>query len=108
MYESGEQLVSKFCQHTDDWKYKNICNDQLKSKSHIRNREKRQVSMSHTHLQTLKHLLTSAEAKCVFIEDFVAMCAESDIPLERIRKLRPFLIKHWKATGSAGRTCKQP
>lgn len=39
-YESGQQLFCKFCQHTIDWTLKNICDDHLKSKAHMRNKEK--------------------------------------------------------------------
>ncbi|XP_013881354.1 CGG triplet repeat-binding protein 1, partial [Austrofundulus limnaeus] len=100
-YESGEQLFCKFCQHTIDWMRKNTCDDHLQSKTHLRNKEKKQASARQTHQQTLQHSSTSLEVRREFIEDFVAVCAESDIPLEKMRKLRPFLMKHCKQGGGA-------
>uniref|UniRef100_A0A3Q2PIX1 Uncharacterized protein n=1 Tax=Fundulus heteroclitus TaxID=8078 RepID=A0A3Q2PIX1_FUNHE len=54
-----------------------------------------------TSLQTcLTHVFKSSDSRKEFVEDFVAMCAEADIPLEKMTKLRPFLKKHCKQGGA--------
>uniref|UniRef100_A0A8C7TD03 U1-type domain-containing protein n=1 Tax=Oncorhynchus mykiss TaxID=8022 RepID=A0A8C7TD03_ONCMY len=87
-YESG----NKFCQHIIDWTRKNMYDDHLKSKAHVKNKEKHHVIQS----MPLQTTITSAR----FIQDFVAVCAESDIPLGKLRKLRTFLVKHCKQGGA--------
>lgn len=42
----------------------------------------------------------SQDDRRVFMEDFVAMCAEADIPLEKMRKICPLLVKHCKQGGA--------
>uniref|UniRef100_A0A3Q1EWG6 Uncharacterized protein n=1 Tax=Acanthochromis polyacanthus TaxID=80966 RepID=A0A3Q1EWG6_9TELE len=42
----------------------------------------------------------SSDSRKEFIEDFVVMCAEADIPLEKMTKLHPFLLKHCKQGGA--------
>uniref|UniRef100_A0A3Q1C4K7 Uncharacterized protein n=1 Tax=Amphiprion ocellaris TaxID=80972 RepID=A0A3Q1C4K7_AMPOC len=102
-YVSGEQLFCRFCQHSIDWKRKNTCSDYIVSKSHVRNKEKFNNNASKTtSLQTCITASTfkSSDSRKEFIEDFVAMCAEADIPLEKMTKLRPFLLKHCKQRGA--------
>uniref|UniRef100_A0A673XHB5 Uncharacterized protein n=1 Tax=Salmo trutta TaxID=8032 RepID=A0A673XHB5_SALTR len=45
-------------------------------------------------------LLVHAHQQIQFIQDFVAVYAKYDIPLEKIRNLRPFLVKHCKQGGA--------
>uniref|UniRef100_A0A8D0AZY6 CGG triplet repeat-binding protein 1 n=1 Tax=Sander lucioperca TaxID=283035 RepID=A0A8D0AZY6_SANLU len=97
-YESGQQLFCKFCQHTIDWTRKDICNDHLKSKVHLKNKAKSTAGKS---LQvTIEAMTQSIDARREFVEDFVAMCAEADIPLEKMKRIRPFLVKHCKQGGA--------
>ena len=98
-YHSGNQLFCRVCQHSIDWKRKDTCDDHLKSKNHIKNHDKRR---NHgTPLQTtIPATISSSDSRTEFIEDFVAVCAESDIPLEKLKKLRPFLVKHCKQGGA--------
>uniref|UniRef100_A0A3P8SXZ6 U1-type domain-containing protein n=1 Tax=Amphiprion percula TaxID=161767 RepID=A0A3P8SXZ6_AMPPE len=101
-YVSGEQFC-RFCQHSIDWKRENMCSDHIVSKSHVRNKEKFNNNASKTtSLQTCITASTfkSSDSRKEFIEDFVAMCAEADIPLEKMTKLRPFLLKHCKQGGA--------
>uniref|UniRef100_A0A4W5KEB0 Uncharacterized protein n=1 Tax=Hucho hucho TaxID=62062 RepID=A0A4W5KEB0_9TELE len=56
-----------------DWTRKNMCDD---------------------------HLNQSMPLQTTITSDFVAVCAESDIPLEKLRKPRPFLVKHCKQGGA--------
>uniref|UniRef100_A0A671S4G3 Uncharacterized protein n=1 Tax=Sinocyclocheilus anshuiensis TaxID=1608454 RepID=A0A671S4G3_9TELE len=81
-YESGQQLFCKFWQHTINGTRKNTCDDHLKSKAHI----------------TIASTATSSDARREFVEDFVAVCAESYILLEKM-KLLLFLVKHCKQGG---------
>jgi hypothetical protein len=97
-YHSGNQLFCRVCQHTIDWKRKDTCDDHLKSKIHLKNSESRSQG---TALQTtITSTISSADSRVEFIEDFVAVCAASDIPLEKLKKLRPFLVKHCKQGGA--------
>uniref|UniRef100_A0A3Q1FWQ8 U1-type domain-containing protein n=1 Tax=Acanthochromis polyacanthus TaxID=80966 RepID=A0A3Q1FWQ8_9TELE len=100
---SGEQLLCRFCQHSIDWKRKNTCSDHILSKSHVRNKEKFNSNASKT--KSLQTCITASTFKSLdsrkeFIEDSVAMCAEADIPLEKMTKLRLFLLKHCKQGGA--------
>uniref|UniRef100_A0A3Q1CDI6 Uncharacterized protein n=1 Tax=Amphiprion ocellaris TaxID=80972 RepID=A0A3Q1CDI6_AMPOC len=84
-YVLGEQLFCRFL-----------------SKSHVRNKEKFNNNASKTtSLQTCIAASTfkSSDSRKEFIEDFVAVCAEADIPLEKMTKLHPFLLKHCKQRG---------
>ncbi|XP_036978819.1 uncharacterized protein LOC119033181 [Acanthopagrus latus] len=45
-------------------------------------------------------IFKSSDSRKEFVEDFVAVCAEADIPLEKMTKLRPFLLKHCKQGGA--------
>uniref|UniRef100_A0A8C7JQA3 Uncharacterized protein n=1 Tax=Oncorhynchus kisutch TaxID=8019 RepID=A0A8C7JQA3_ONCKI len=104
-YESGDKLFCEFCQHTIDWTRKNMCDSLLKSEAHVKNREKHRVTRNQTIIlpectrpftpPINPHIKQSTES---FL-DFVAVCAESDIPLEKLRKLWPFLVKHCKQGG---------
>ncbi|KAI3371826.1 hypothetical protein L3Q82_006678 [Scortum barcoo] len=94
--------VDLFCQHSVDLKRKNTWSDHIVSKSHVRNKEKYNNASETTSLQTCITASTfkSSDSRKEFIEDFVAMCAEADIPLEKMTKLRPFLLKHCKQGGA--------
>uniref|UniRef100_A0A8K9WM41 U1-type domain-containing protein n=1 Tax=Oncorhynchus mykiss TaxID=8022 RepID=A0A8K9WM41_ONCMY len=83
-YESGDKLFCKFCQHTNDWTRNNTCDDHLKCKAHVKNKEKHRFSQS----MPLQTTISSA--------NFVAVCAESD----KLRKLRPLLVKYCKQGGA--------
>uniref|UniRef100_A0A8D0DDQ5 U1-type domain-containing protein n=1 Tax=Sander lucioperca TaxID=283035 RepID=A0A8D0DDQ5_SANLU len=97
-YESGQGLFYKFCQHTVDWTRKDTCNDHLKSKAHLENKAKSTVGKS---LQvTTEATPKSIDARREFVEDFVAVCAEADIPLEKMKRIRPFLVKPCKQGGA--------
>uniref|UniRef100_A0A3Q1GAW2 U1-type domain-containing protein n=1 Tax=Acanthochromis polyacanthus TaxID=80966 RepID=A0A3Q1GAW2_9TELE len=102
-FEMRKILFCKFCQHSIDWKRKNMCSDHIVSKSHVRNKEKFNNNASKT--MSLQTCITassfkSSDSRKELIEDFAAMCAEADIPLEKMTKLRPFLLKHWKQGGA--------
>lgn len=97
-YESGQQLFCKFCQHTVDWTREDTCNDHLISKVHLKNKAKSTAGKSPQ--VTIEATTKSIEARREFVEDFVAMCAEADIPLEKMKRIRPFLVKHCKQGGA--------
>lgn len=96
-YASGQQLFCKFCQHTIDWSRKDTCNDHLKSKVHQKNKTK---SSGRALQVSLDVASKSQDCRREFVEDFVAMCTEADIPLEKMRKMRPFVLKHCKQGGA--------
>lgn len=103
-YVSGEMLFCKFCQHTVDWKRKNTCDDHLLSKAHMKNKERNRatnVCKANTLMQTsIAGSNKSADLRRQFVEDFVAICAEADIPLEKLEKLRLFMVKHCRQGGA--------
>ena len=69
----------------------------MKSKVHLKNKAKSTAGKS---LQITTEATTkSIDARREFVEDFVAMCAEADIPLEKMKRIRPFLVKHCKQGG---------
>uniref|UniRef100_A0AAZ3R1B5 Uncharacterized protein n=1 Tax=Oncorhynchus tshawytscha TaxID=74940 RepID=A0AAZ3R1B5_ONCTS len=97
-FHNSDKLFAN-CQHTMGWTCKNTCDDHLKSKAHVKNKEKHRLSQSMPHQMTITSASATAGSRREFIQDFVAVYAESDIPLEKIRKLRPFLVKHCKQGG---------
>nr|XP_055073537.1 CGG triplet repeat-binding protein 1-like [Misgurnus anguillicaudatus] len=102
-YVTGELLFCKFCQHSIDWKRKDTCTDHLLSKTHMKNKEKHKTASKAT--TSIQMCITadafkSSDARKEFVEDFVAVCTEADIPLEKMTKLRPFLKKHCKQGGA--------
>ena len=104
-YASGDKLFCKYCQRTVDWTRKDTCDDHVGSKVHEKNKKKHRASQSTAALQTtITASSTSADARREFVEDFVAVCAESDIPLHKVKKLRPFLVKHCKQGGALPET----
>nr|XP_057913311.1 uncharacterized protein LOC131107370 [Doryrhamphus excisus] len=100
-YVSGDMLFCTFCQHSVDWKRKNTCDDHLLSKSHLKKKETHSANASRQPRQTcVTASFKSADLRKDFVEDFVSMCAEADIPLEKLGKIRPFLVKHCKQGGA--------
>ena len=65
----------------------------------MKNNEKHHLSQSMPLQTTITSASATADSRREFIQDFVAVYAESDIPLEKIRKLQPFLVKHCKQEG---------
>uniref|UniRef100_A0A3Q2GR26 Uncharacterized protein n=1 Tax=Cyprinodon variegatus TaxID=28743 RepID=A0A3Q2GR26_CYPVA len=62
-----------------------------------------------TSLQTcLTATFKSSDSRKEFVEDFVAMFAEADIPLEKMTKLHQFLKKHCKQGEFAPRPVPPP
>ena len=86
----GRQFC-KFCQHTIDWTCTNVCDHHLKAC--VRNQAEQRGSQCTPPLTTITSASASTDWRREFIQGFVA---ESDIPLEKLRKLRPFLAKHCK------------
>uniref|UniRef100_A0A8C7NTZ0 U1-type domain-containing protein n=1 Tax=Oncorhynchus mykiss TaxID=8022 RepID=A0A8C7NTZ0_ONCMY len=72
-YESGDKLFCKLCQHTIDWTRKNTCDDHLKSKAHVKNKEKHRVSQSIPLQTTISSASSSADSRREFIQDFAAV-----------------------------------
>uniref|UniRef100_A0A673WX60 U1-type domain-containing protein n=1 Tax=Salmo trutta TaxID=8032 RepID=A0A673WX60_SALTR len=98
-YESGDKLFCKFCQHTIDWTRKNMCCDHLKSKAHVKNKEKHRVGQS----LFKQPLLVEAHQQIQDENSFRTLwpCAPSlTSNIEKLRKLRPFLVKNCKQGGA--------
>uniref|UniRef100_A0A8C7JTI3 Uncharacterized protein n=1 Tax=Oncorhynchus kisutch TaxID=8019 RepID=A0A8C7JTI3_ONCKI len=72
-YESGDKLFCKVCQHTIDWTRKNTCDDHLKSKAHVKNKEKHCVSQSIPLQTTISSASSSADSRRECIQDFAAV-----------------------------------
>ena len=69
-----------------------LCDNHLKSKAHVKNKEKHWVSQSMPPQMkvTSRPTSTSADSRQGFIQDFVAVYAESAILLEKLRKYNRF------------------
>uniref|UniRef100_A0A3B3R1D8 U1-type domain-containing protein n=1 Tax=Paramormyrops kingsleyae TaxID=1676925 RepID=A0A3B3R1D8_9TELE len=76
----------KFCQHTIDWTHKNTFDDHLQSKTHFRNRDKKQTRASHSLQPSLGHANKQLKQDASL--------------LEKNKKLRPFLVEHCKRGGA--------
>ena len=80
-------LFCKFCPQSIDIFRVDTIKEHIKSKVHMR----KISSMT---------LFKSKEIRDEFILDFLKMCTLSDIPLYKIDKMRPFLLKYCKEGGS--------
>ncbi|KAH1183876.1 hypothetical protein KIL84_014492 [Mauremys mutica] len=96
-------MCSKWCQHTLGRTEKDTCNDQLMSKTHLKNHATNDENhrSSHSPQRTAAGSMKSADARWEFVEDFVGVCAEADIPVEKVKKLQPFLFKIPQGVGGA-------
>lgn len=55
--------------------------------------EKKRARTIQTRLQSLQHSATSVEARCAFLQHYVAMCEDLDIPLENF-EMQTILSAH--------------
>ena len=69
-------------------------------KSKVYMRKKSSIGSSKVKQKTITTLVKSKEIRDEFIHDFLKMCTLSDIPLHKIDKMIPFLLKYCKEGGS--------
>uniref|UniRef100_A0A8D0GA52 CGG triplet repeat binding protein 1 n=1 Tax=Sphenodon punctatus TaxID=8508 RepID=A0A8D0GA52_SPHPU len=102
LYEDGGKLYCTFCNVVLNHVRKSAINDHLKSKTHT----KRKVEFEEQSVRKKQRTLTSSlqcnsaaqTEKASVIQDFVKMCLEASIPLEKADHpaVRAFLSRHVK------------
>ena len=102
-YEDDGLLFCKICCHSVDLKSSGI-KDHLQSKSH-KNKREVQETMSASVLRqvTLTTVQKSQESRSKFVTGFVKMCLASNMPLEKVDKMIPWIKKmnhHGRALSS--------
>ena len=89
LYEDDGLLFCKFCCHSVDLKSSTI-KDHLQSKSHKNRREVQETTSAPILRQvTLTTVQKSQESR----SKFVKMCLASNIPLEKVDKITPWIKK---------------
>ena len=74
--------------------------DHLKSKKHKQSKDLKEAGGSTgAHQVTLKSL-KSRDLREEFVVDFIKMVSMADIPLEKVEKMKPFLVKYCKQSGT--------
>ena len=92
-YEDDGLLFCKFCRHSVDLKSSTI-KDHLQSKSHKKKREVQETTSAPVLRQvTLTTVQKSQESRSKFVTGFVRMCLASNIPLEKVDKMTPWIKK---------------
>ena len=92
-YEDDGLLFCKFCCHSVDMKSSTI-KDHLQSKSHKNKREVQETTLEPVLGRvTLTTLQKSQESRSKFVTGFVKMCLASNIPLEEVDKMTPWIKK---------------
>ena len=113
-YESDRLLFCKYCSHSVDYKRIDTIKDHQKSKKHAAHKEKfenekaKAESAGKTISQPLKQSTVTAsfskqpehDAHEEFILDFIKMCTQTNIPLHKVSKMKPFVQKHCKQGSS--------
>lgn len=102
LYADGGILFCKFCDHSVDYVRVDTIKDHLKSKKHIRRRDLKEASSSSGAAKqvTIKTLMKSKDLREEFVLDFIKMSTMADIPLEKVEKMKPFLLKYCKQAGT--------
>ena len=92
-YEDDGLLFCKFYCHSMDLKSSTI-KDHLQSKSHKNKREVQETTLAPVLRQvTLTTVQKSQESRSKFVTGFVKMCLASNIPLEKVDKMTPWIKK---------------
>ena len=88
-YEDDSPLFCKFCCHSVNLKSSTI-KDHLQSKSHKNKRDVQERSAPVLRQVTLP---TVQKSRSKFVTEFVKMCLASNIPLEKVDKMTPWIKK---------------
>lgn len=108
-YDSDGLLFCKYCSHSIDFARIDTVEDHQRSKKHIAHKEKfeqdklksvssgQKSSASATNEPAKQYTLAAAfsnsisrDARAEFVLDFISMCAQADIPLNKVPKMKPF------------------
>ena len=76
--------------------------DHLKSKKHRQRKDLKEADTSSSGRKqvTLTTLVKSKDLREEFVLDFIKMSTMVDIPLEKVERIRPFLLKYCKQAGT--------
>ena len=95
-YADDGVMLCRFCQHSVSYVRVDTVKDHLKSKKHQSRKAARLAAATPAPRQATMHtMLASKDHRDEFVIDFVKM-TECDIPLEKAKKMKPFVVKHCK------------
>ncbi|XP_072035551.1 uncharacterized protein [Amphiura filiformis] len=95
------KLFCKSCELTIDHSRKSSLDTHLTSDKHKKaKRLKTERNRAGRRQVTLDDTQSSAELRTTITHDFIAMCTEADIPMNKTTKMIPFLRKHAKNGGA--------
>ena len=102
LYSDDGVLFCKFCDHSIDYVRIDTIKDHMKSKKHTQRKDQKEAgSSATTHQQvTLTSMARSRDLREEFVIDFLKMATMADIPLEKVEKMKPFLLKYSKQAGT--------
>ena len=101
-YADGEVLFCKFCDHSVDYVRVGTIKNYLKSKKHRQRKDLKEADTSSSGRKqvTLTTLAKSKDLREEFVLDFIKMSTMVDIPLEKVERMTPFLLKYCKQAGT--------
>ena len=96
LYSDDGVLFCKFCDHSVDYVRIDTIKDHMKSKKHTQRKDQKEAGSSATthHQVTLTSMARSRDLREEFVIDFLKMATMADIPLEKVEKMKPFLLKY--------------
>ena len=102
LYSDDGILFCKFCDHSIDYVRIDTIKDHMKSKKHTQRKDQKEAGSSATthHQVTLTSMARSRDLREEFVIDFLKMATMADIPLEKVEKMKPFLLKYSKQAGT--------
>ena len=95
-YVDNGLVFCKSCCHSIKYEEKSTIDDHLKSKKHLERKRVSSASKETKRQLTIETANKSASSWSLFVKDFVKMCVVSNIPLEKTKKMTPFLNKYCK------------
>ena len=100
LYSDSGVLFCKFCDHSVDHVRVDTIKDHLKSKKHKQRKDLKEAGGSTGAQQVTLKSLKSRDLREEFVVDFIKMASMADIPLEKVEKMKPFLVKYCKQAGT--------
>ncbi len=90
---SGDLLFCKLCQHTIDWKCVDTCKDHLRSKDHVKNKEKHCAAAANASWATTSlHTTKLKWEKRNFVKNKMDFTRPWSIPLAKVLALNLELV----------------
>ena len=88
----------QICDHSVDYVRVDTIKDHLKSKKHRQRKDLKEADTSSSGRKqvTLTTLVKSKDLREEFLLHFIKMSTMVDIPLEKVERMRPFLLKYCK------------